>query len=179
MYEYDTDTAIAAIERFPLRLPSHAEANTTEGYTFQRWAYLGEMAWRKGKSLERRHVWLREDGEKMVWGYRGGLFGTSASPGTVYAVHAKTEDGSTHASWGGNAGPFFLGRIDDAQAVAWEAAHRAALGVARNRNTEKAETRRKLLAEALEPVREAYWNTNAQGRAALLADLITYVTKGY
>jgi hypothetical protein len=38
---------------------------------------------------------------------------------------------------------------------------------------------REALPEALEPVRAAYWNTNAQGRAALLADLITYVTRGF
>ena len=178
MYEYDKNAAVEAICRFDLNLPSRAEA--ADGSTFQRWVYLGESAWRKGKKLERRHVWLTESGEQGIWAFKGGLLGSMARPGMVYAVHATpTEGGGTSVSWGGSAGPYFLGRIDNAMALSWEATHRAAQGLARNNATEKAEARRKLLAEALAPVRAAYWNTNAQGRAALLADLITYVTRGF
>ena len=179
MYEYDKNAAIAAIVAHELRLTPKAEADAVEGYTFQRWAYLGEAVWKKEAKTERRHVWLREDGEQMVWHEGSGRFDTQASPGAVYAVHAKeADDGTTRVTWGTLTGPYFLGRIDGPLAVAWEATHRAAQELARNRNTEKAQTRRKLIAEALEPVREAYWNTNSQGRAALLAQIIHYVTRG-
>jgi len=202
LYPYKNPDMAAAIRDVPLSLPDQAEAK--EGYLFQRWAYVGrDVAYNvagKGKrKLETSHLWLGEDGELKFYSSGNGHFKTGAKPGMVYAVHVKDEDGLGSVRWGGAMGPHFLARLGPEQWTGryneMQACREAGTPVERqvlqwasidfgqaarlvNLKTEKALQARSLVHECLEPLRDAYRQTSAQGQSVLLAQIIQYMTRG-
>lgn len=94
-------------------------------------------------------------------------------PGAIYDVECDAEDdGSIYPGT-----LTYVGQWKDAEkVVTWQAQHDAAVAADRARRRHNNEAKRNLVEERLKPLRAAYWQCTGLKRAALLAQIVGYVT---
>lgn len=94
-------------------------------------------------------------------------------PGAIYDVECDASDESTIYT---SSLSYFDQWDDDAQVVKWQAEHDAARAADRARRRHNREGKRNLVEERLKPIRDVYWKCNGLERAALLAQVVGYIT---
>jgi hypothetical protein len=94
-------------------------------------------------------------------------------PGAIYDVECDANKDSTIYS-----GTLrYIGVWDDeAQVVEWQARHDATQAADRARRRHNREAKRNFVEEQLGPIRKAYWKCSGLERAALLAQVVGYIT---
>ena len=134
--------------------------------------YIGERYDGKGRLL---HHWRAENGSVYIHDHRQTKFPAGLAPGAVYEF-VKT-GGRIYVS--GEKGPRYVGRHPDAEDIArWTAAQAADRALRRQARQAKNDLGPDRLAELLQPLMTEYRRRNPDGRTALIATVIRYMTTG-
>jgi hypothetical protein len=148
----------------------------------QEWVYVGERTDRKGK---RYYAYVDvtaaprdAEGASLAWApedehWFKKRLGNLGPVGRLFKLDAElTDEGGLGVSNIETAG--FWPDIDDT--IEWQAKSDAIRSARAAANKEKAESRKNLMHERLEPIRMAYRRASAQERQQILAAVIYYVT---
>lgn len=134
------------------------------------WTYIGQRL-NKGKLL---FAWMEEDGS--IRHYPKQFGDPTPMPGARFRFKV-TDDG--HFGIRGAARPEYIGVHENEEEVArWRLLHEADRALYRERNAAKADMSENKLNVLLRPIKEEYERRNWEGKAALIAVVIRFITGG-
>lgn len=161
-------------------------ANKTEKKHKEKWIYVGRRVGGK-KNTELRFAYVQEeyfDGKAFVGEhtmlYLKGLESRSKRHGDIIGALYEVEvgDGENRTVYGGAKWLAMHQAVADDVLVQWRVWDDEALATVDQAKAQKKAKANDPVLACLDPIRDAYRNTNAQGRRALLAKVLVHITGG-
>lgn len=147
------------------------------------WTYTGQRFYalegKKDRALV--HAWSDHTGKERLYPVKRGeaLFGINPAPGAVYELSvSEPTPGRFTVHYGEENRPSFLRRRTDDEVATWSALDYAARREAERLKGEKQKNAVDLFRAHLDPLRKAYNEASPFQRAALLGEIVRYITSG-